>query len=164
MGMAKTTLPLIFLLPALLGVTGVVLFVVGLAVKKAALWGTGIGLVVLAGLVLAATAAFVWVREDHARQVTCTYEVLRKSPDGETQVVSQCATQKPTTGTIEGTHPGIGKITVGPRAISRRTATIQVEYPDGTTAELELGLNETKEHFHSGGAYGVRGTLNRFHE
>ena len=158
------TLLLMLVLPVLLGIAGMVLLIVGLVLKKPALWGSGIGLVAVAGLVLVAEVAFFWVHDSHGRQVTFTYEVLRKSADGATQVVSRCATQKPTTGTIESTHPGIGRITVGPHAISRRAATIRVEYQDGTTAELELGPNETKEHFHSSGTYGVRVTLNDFHE
>jgi len=50
-------------------------------------------------------------------------------------------------------------IRTGVRRIDNENATIEVTYPDKTAGKLELRPNETKEHFHKGGDYGVRVTL-----
>jgi hypothetical protein len=89
-----------------------------------------------------------------------TYEVIKKAADGSTQVVDEGKAERETVGDSGGAeHPGIGMIRTGVRRIGNEEATIDVTYPDRTTGKLELRPNETKEHFHKGGDYGVRVTL-----
>jgi hypothetical protein len=89
-----------------------------------------------------------------------TYEVVKKAADGSTQVVDKGKAEREAVGDSGGfEHPGIGMIRTGVRRIDKEGATIEVTYPDETTGKLELRPNETKEHFHKGGDYGVRVTL-----
>jgi len=89
-----------------------------------------------------------------------TYEVIKKVADGSTQVVDKGKAERETAGDSGGfEHPGIGMIRTGVRRIDNENATIEVTYPDKTAGKLELRPNETKEHFHKGGDYGVRVTL-----
>jgi hypothetical protein len=95
-----------------------------------------------------------------AYEVDYKFEVLKKAPDGTVEVVGKGTSQKTKSGEAGGgDYPGIGAISTGARKVGKDAATIEITYPDKTTGTLELAPKETKEQFHSSGAYGVRITV-----
>jgi hypothetical protein len=93
-------------------------------------------------------------------EVDYKFEVLKKAPDRTVEVVGKGTSQKTKSGEAGGgDYSGIGAISTGVRTIGEKAATIEITYPDKTTGTVELGHKETKEHFHSSGAYGVRITV-----
>ena len=101
-------------------------------------------------------------------EVDYKQELLKKAPDGTAEIVGTMThegvafpgpTSRKSSGTTRGDAGDAGRISTLVRNIEEKTVTIEVRYPDKTTGTLELASGATKEHFHGGGAYGVRITV-----